>query len=79
MGFWARASYRETAMKPVGRYDSALQMFVEAPREPNLRCLAFLRWLGENHRLEHPVGGPASGELVVALARAEIAELPLAS
>jgi len=75
----ARVSSREIAMKAVGRYDSALQMFVEEPREPNLRRLAFLRWLGENHRLEHPVNGPASGELVVALAQAEIAELPLAS
>jgi len=54
-------------------------MFVEGPREPDLRRLAFLRWLGENQRLEHPVSGPAGGELVVALAQAEIAKLPLAS
>jgi hypothetical protein len=66
-------------MKPGGRYDSALQMFVEEPREPDLLRLTFLRWLVEHDRLEHPVSGPASGELVVALARAEIAELPRAS
>ena len=66
-------------MKAVGRYDSALQMFVEEPREPHLRQLTFLRWLIENNRLEHPAVGPASGELVVAMAQAEIAQLPLAS
>jgi hypothetical protein len=66
-------------MKAVGRYDSALQMFVEEPREPDLRQLTFLRWLIENNRLEHPAEGPASGDLVVALAQAEVIQLPLAS
>jgi len=66
-------------MKAVGRYDTALQMFVEEPREPDLRQLTFLRWLIENNRLEHPAEGPASGELVVVLAQAEVIQLPLAS
>jgi hypothetical protein len=66
-------------MKAVGRYDSALQMFVEEPREPDLRRLSFLRWLIENNRLEHGVIGPASGELVVVAAEPEMLELPLAS
>jgi hypothetical protein len=66
-------------MKAVGQYDSALQMFVEEPRDPDLRQLTFLRWLIDNNRMEHPAVGPASGELVVAMAQAEIAELPLAS
>ena len=66
-------------MKAVGRYDSALQMFVEEPREPDLRRLSFLRWLIENNRLEHGVVGPASGELVVVSAEPEMLELPLAS
>ena len=66
-------------MKAIGRYDSALQMFVEEPREPDLRQLTFMRWLIENNRLEHPAVGPASGELVVALAQAEVVQLPLAS
>jgi hypothetical protein len=66
-------------MKAVGRYDSALQMFVEEPRDPDLRRLSFLRWLIDNNRLEHPAVGQPSGELVVAHAQAEIAELPLAS
>jgi hypothetical protein len=66
-------------MKAVGRYDSALQMFVEEPREPDLRRLSFLRWLIENNRLEHGVVGPASGELVVVAAEPEMLELPLAS
>jgi hypothetical protein len=66
-------------MKAVGRYDTALQMFVEEPREPDLRRLTFLRWLVENNRLEHPAVGPACGDLVVVVAQAEIAELPFAS
>lgn len=66
-------------MKAVGRYDTALQMFVEEPRDPDMNRLTFLRWLIENNRLEHPVVGPASGEFVVAAAQAEIAQLPLAS
>ena len=66
-------------MKAVGRYDSALQMFVEEPREVDLRRLTFMRWLIENNRLEHPVSGPASGELVVVAAEPEAIELPLAS
>ena len=66
-------------MKAVGRYDTALQMFVEEPREPDLGRLTFLRWLIDNDRLEHPAMGPASGELVVVKAQAEVVELPLAS
>lgn len=66
-------------MKAVGRYDSVLQMFVEDTREPDMNRLTFLRWLIENDRLEHGVIGPASGELVVAKAKADLAELPLAS
>ena len=66
-------------MKAVGRYDSALQMFVEEPREPDMNRLTFLRWLVENDRLEHGVTGPASGEFVVLKSKAALAELPLAS
>ncbi len=66
-------------MKAVGRYDSALQMFVEEPRDPDLRRLSFLRWLVENDRLEHPALGPASGELAMLNEDEEIVELPLAS
>ncbi len=51
-------------MRAVGRYDTALQMFVEETREPDLRRLTFLRWLVENGRLEHKPFGPSSGELV---------------
>ena len=66
-------------MKAIGRYDTALQMFVEETREPDLRRLTFLRWLVENNRLEHPVVGPASGDLVVVAAQTELAGLPVAS
>jgi hypothetical protein len=50
-------------MKSLGRYDSALQMFVESPREPDLARLTFLRWLVERGRLEHGPAGAPSGEL----------------
>jgi hypothetical protein len=54
-------------------------MFVEEPREPDLRRLTFLRWLVEHDRLERPVLGPASGELVAVSVEDAIVELPLAS
>jgi hypothetical protein len=54
-------------------------MFVEEPRDPDLRRLSFLRWLVENDRLEHPGVGPASGELAEMAEDDEIVELPLAS
>ncbi len=44
-----------------GRYDPRLQMFVQEPREPDLRRLGFLRWLAEHGALEHAVAGPPSG------------------
>ena len=59
-----------------GRYDPALHMYCEKPREPDLNRLTFLRWLVENDRLEHPVAGPASGDLAVLKARAELGEPP---
>ena len=45
-------------------YDSALQMFVQAPRDADVKRLAFLRWLAESGRLEHGVAGPATGSYV---------------
>jgi hypothetical protein len=53
-------------MAAMGRYDSTLQMFVQEPRDLDPRRLAFLRWLGENGRLEHDIAGPSSGPLLVA-------------
>ena len=58
-------------MKSLGRYDSALQMFVEEPREPDLRRLTFLRWLVERERLEHGPAGAPSGELATLAAGAD--------
>jgi hypothetical protein len=69
-------------MKAVGRYDGNLQMFVEEPRDVDLRRLGFVRWLVENDRLEHPAIGPSTGELVVTVGPVVAdahAELPLAS
>ena len=50
-------------MAAMGRYDSTLQMFVQEPRDLDLRRLTFLRWLGERGRLEHEIAGPSSGPL----------------
>lgn len=52
-------------MKANSRYDGDLQMFVESKREPNHEVLTFLRWLGENGKLEHPIAGPSSGDCAV--------------
>ena len=48
-------------MKKPNSYDSALQMFVQAPRDADPKRLAFLRWLAEHGKLEHEVAGPAMG------------------
>ena len=66
-------------MKVLGRYDSDMQMFVEGPRELDLRRLMFLRWLTEQERLEHPAVGPSTGELTVRGAIRESHELTRAS
>jgi hypothetical protein len=42
-------------MAKLGKYDTALQMFVVEGAETDLNLLSFLRWLGEHGRLEHPV------------------------
>jgi hypothetical protein len=66
-------------MKSLGRYDSALQMFVEEPREPDLRRLTFLRWLIQNDRLEHPLTGPVTSEPIAVPIEDGIVKLRLAS
>jgi hypothetical protein len=45
-------------------YDGTLQMFVQTPREVDVRRLAFLRWLAEHGKLEHATAGPSSGPFV---------------
>jgi hypothetical protein len=49
-------------MKATGRYDGTLQMFMEAPRTPDISRLRFLRWLAERDELEHAVAGPPAGQ-----------------
>jgi hypothetical protein len=49
-------------MPAIKGYDPSLQMFLEAPREPDLAHLGFLRWLAERGVREHPVSGPPSGQ-----------------
>jgi hypothetical protein len=66
-------------MKAVGQYDGNLQMFVEEPRDIDLRRLTFLRWLVENDRLEHSVSGPSTGDFVATVLTEAPVELPLAS
>ena len=46
----------------VGVFDEELQMFRENVHEPNLTKLQFLRWLGEQGKLEHEIFGPPAGE-----------------
>ena len=48
-------------MRTPGRYDGTVQMFVEAPRAPDVAGLRFLRWLAERNQLEHPVAGLSIG------------------
>jgi hypothetical protein len=49
-------------------FDHALGMWIEKPAVPVLPRLAFLRWMAEEGRLEHPVAGVSSGPLAKALA-----------
>lgn len=49
------------------RYDSTLHMFVQTPREPDLRHLKFLRELAVSGKLEHPAAGPPSGNYAEAV------------
>jgi len=51
-------------MAAMGPYDSALQMFVQAPQPIDMGRLSFMRWLAEQGRLEHRIAGPSSGPLV---------------
>lgn len=44
-----------------GEYDPDIQMFKETLPEPDLHRLKYLRWLGEQGRLEHPIAGLSSG------------------
>jgi hypothetical protein len=51
----------QNAKETTREYDSDLQMFCEAPREPAVASLRFLRWLAERGQLEHQVSGPPTG------------------
>lgn len=54
-------------MREIGRYDSSMQQFVEAPKPVNMAKLIFQRWLVDNNRGEHqPVSEPA-GEFALAV------------
>ena len=46
-------------------YDGDLQMFIDAPREPDMARLTFLRWLVERRRLEHEPAGAPAGDFAV--------------
>lgn len=46
------------------KYDHDLHMLVEEPRPLNLNYLCFLRYLGENGKLEHELAGPVGGPVV---------------
>jgi hypothetical protein len=59
-------------MKDLARYDGALQMFCEPPKDVNLEHLRFLRWLLERGQLEHAPAGPPSGPLTESAAADEL-------
>lgn len=48
--------------KELGRYDTELQMFVESPRDPDLKRLIFFRRLAEKGVLEHKTAGLPVGD-----------------
>jgi hypothetical protein len=54
-------------MNPLRLYDGTIQMFIEAPREADVRHLRFLRWLAEQGTLEHAVAGPPAGSYYTAV------------
>ena len=54
----------------VGRYDTALHMFVDEPRILNLNHLAFYRYLAERGDLEHAVESAPSGPVLDDVVRA---------
>lgn len=57
-----------------GRYDTSLQMFVEAPKEPRINHLRFYRWLKDNNRLgPKPLSSPR-GDYLFLLSDTEIVE-----
>ena len=45
-----------------GKYDSALCMYVNEPREPDMARLRFLRWLAEGGWLEHEALSKPTGQ-----------------
>jgi len=40
-------------------------MFVQEPRDLDVSRLVFLRWLGEQGRLEHEIAGPSCGPMLL--------------
>ena len=66
-------------MDTLGLYDSRLQMFIERPRDVDLRHLRFLRWLAEHGELEHEVFGPPSGSCSAAIPDGPGSSRPLAA
>ncbi len=60
-------------------YDTALQMFVQAPREADMRRLQFFRWLAEQNKLEHAIAGPSVGRYSVSGDAKDAADLPAAA
>ena len=58
-------------MPAIGKYDTALQMFVLPPADLDRKRVGFLRWLAENGRLEHYPAGPPSGHVAALVADVE--------
>ena len=56
-------------MQTTRQYDGDLQMFCEPIHQVNLEQLRFLRWLGEQGKLEHEIAGEPAGEFAGAVER----------
>lgn len=52
--------------KEIGPYNTDLHLFPEST-PVNKGRLLFMRWLGVNNLLEHPIAGPAQGDLALAI------------
>ncbi len=50
-------------MPSLGKYDTALQMFVCPPAALDRKRVGFLRWLADRNLLEHRPEGAPSGPL----------------
>lgn len=54
--------FRAYMHSPLNRFDPDTHMYKEIAHEPDISKLRFLRWLGEQGRLEHGIESLPKGE-----------------